>query len=159
MLKKCMALSVLLCFVAVITGCATIMHGPRQDVGISSSPAGAMVTIDGVTYGKTPVITNLKRNDNHIVKIELAGYEPYETTLTKKLDGWVWGNIVIGGLIGLAIDAISGSINRLTPEEIQATLAKNGGSASLLKDDMLCVAVVLKSDPNWEKIGELKRVQ
>jgi len=156
MFKQLMCLGVLLGFVTSLTGCASIMHGTSQEVGISSAPTGASVSINGVDYGKTPLVAKLKRKDNHVIKIELAGYEPYETTLTRKVSGWVWGNIVFGGLIGLVVDAMTGGIYKLTPEQVEAALTKQG-MAFLSKDDTLCVAVVLKPDPSWEKIGSLKR--
>lgn len=139
-----------------VSGCATIVHGSRQGVGISSSPVGASVTIDNQAMGKTPIVAELKRKHNHIVKIEMTGYEPFETTITHKVSGWVWGNIAFGGLIGLAVDAITGGLYNLTPEQISAALSK--GHAKMTVDkDKLYMAVVLKVDPKWKKIGTLKR--
>ena len=157
MCRKFISIVVLLCFITSISGCATIMHGTKQKVGISSTPSGASVNVDGVSYGKTPVAANLDRNDDHIVVIKMDGYEPYETMLTKKVSGWVWGNILIGGLIGLAVDALSGGLYKLTPEQVEATLAKKGMS-HLYKEDTLYVTVVLKPESTWQKIGSLKPV-
>ena len=138
----------------LIAGCATIMHGTKQEVGVSSSPTNAKVTVDNMPLGNTPVIANLKRGENHLVKIELEAYAPYETTLTTKVSGWVWGNIVFGGLIGLAVDAISGGLYALTPEQISATLSKQTATT---KGGVLEVFVVLKPDAGWKKIGQLTR--
>ena len=140
-----------------LVGCASIMHGTSQQIGIGSTPSGAKVTVGGQSFGTTPTIANLKRGDNHIVKIEMEGYLPYETTLTKKVSGWVWGNIVFGGLIGLAVDAISGGLYNLSPEQIQATLAKEGSAQIQLKDDSLYVFVTLDPDPSWTKVGQMAR--
>lgn len=141
-----------------ISGCATIIHGSTQPVGLSSSPTGAIVYVDGAKLGSTPVNLELKRNANHVVKFELDGYAPFEATLTRGLSGWVWGNIVFGGLIGLAVDAVSGSLYKLTPEQLQAELRTNGVS-TLETGDKLVLAVVLKANPKWEKIGELEAIQ
>ena len=86
------------------------MHGTSQDLGISSSPTNATVMIDNVDAGKTPLVGKLSRKDNHIIKIQLGGYQPFEGTVTRKVSGWVWGNILFGGVIGLAVDAISGGL-------------------------------------------------
>jgi hypothetical protein len=139
-----------------LTGCATIMHGAHQDVGISSSPTNASVAVDQKPVGHTPVIASLGRGDNHIVRIEFVGYQPYEATLTKKVSGWVWGNIVFGGLIGLAVDAISGGLYNLTPEQINGTLAHQLGSTTITKDGIY-VVLVQYADPNWTQIGTLRR--
>ena len=90
------------------------------------------------------------------VRIELAGYKPYETTLTRKVSGWVWGNIVFGGLIGLAVDAISGGLYNLTPEQVSGTLLANSSKVAPLHDG-LYVVVVLKPQPEWRKVAQLQR--
>ncbi len=114
------------------------MQGTTQKIGISSNPSGARVTINGNQLGSTPLFTDLKRGDNHIVKIELDGYQPYEMTITKKISGWVWGNIVFGGLIGLAVDAISGGIYKLTPEQVMAELRRQNAE-KYYKNDRLYI--------------------
>ena len=86
-----------------LSACATIIHGMRQEVGISSSPTGAEVWVDNVKMGETPVVAKLRRKDTHTVKLLMPGYQAYETTITRSVSGWVWGNIAIGGLLGLGI--------------------------------------------------------
>lgn len=137
-------------------GCASIMHGTTQDIGISSSPTNARVSVDNAPLGNTPVVAKLSRGDNHIVKIELEGYAPFEATLTKKVSGWVWGNIVFGGLIGLAVDAITGGLYNLTPEQIAGQMAKQGGSLEQ-NEEGIYVVLVRDVDPSWQRIGTLKR--
>ena len=144
-------------FIMALIGCASIMHGTSQEVGISSTPSGAKVSVSSQSFGTTPVIVNLKRKNNHIIKIELEGYLPYETTLTKKVSGWVWGNIVLGGLIGLAVDAISGGLYTLSPEQIQAELSKDGNAYFKLTDNVLCVFATLNPDPSWTKVGQMAK--
>jgi len=114
------------------TACATIMHGSRQDVSIASVPSGASVTINGQERGKTPVAVELPRKDKHLLKIELPGYLPFESYLVRRVSGWVWGNLVFGGIPGLAIDAITGGLYNVKPEEVTATLtaAKAAGSSA-----------------------------
>ena len=135
--------------------CASIIHGTHQDVGISSDPTGASVTVDGHLEGKTPYVASLRRKDNHVVRIELPGYKPFETTVTRSVSGWVWGNIVFGGLIGLAVDAISGGLYKLTPEQVSATLLAKSASVTTTPDG-LYLAVVLSPAPGWEKVGQLR---
>ena len=89
--------------------------------------------------GQTPVAPDLKRMDKHIVRIELDGYEPYEFMIDRRVSGWVAGNILFGGLIGVAIDAATGSMYRLDPSEVDviledATIAGNLDSLDLVTD-------------------------
>ena len=141
--------------VALAASCASIMHGVHQEVGISSTPTNATVTVDNKPLGNTPVIANLKRGDNHIVKIELAGYMPFEATLTRKVSGWVWGNVLFGGLIGLGVDALTGGLYNLTPDQISGQLAHQGASATVTKDGIY-VVLVTKANPSWQKVGMLQ---
>ena len=144
--------------VVSLTGCCSIIHGTRQDVGISSAPTGAMVKIDNVSSGNTPVVAKLTRKDNHFVRVELSGYQPFDMTLTRSVSGWVWGNIVFGGLIGLAVDAIDGAFYNLSPEQVSATLAANHASVSKTGDGIYLFAV-LKPEPGWVKVGQLQATQ
>ena len=156
--KKVTSTIVAIVFMVIFSGCATIMQGTTQSIGIGSVPTSAIVTINNVEKGRTPVVVELKRKEHHIVKIEMPGYLPYETTFTRSTSGWVWGNIVFGGLIGLAVDAMAGGMYKLTPTEIDAVLTKEGANA-LYRKDSLYIAVVLTPDPAWEKIGQLQAVK
>lgn len=140
---------------ASLSGCASIMHGSNQPVGISSSPTGAQVFVDNQPMGITPVTATLSRKDHHTVRVEMAGYAPYEMKLTRGTSGWVWGNLVFGGLPGLAIDAITGALYKLTPTDVSATLTR---PTATLSDQGLMIAVVLSADPSWEKVGQMQPV-
>lgn len=90
------------------SGCATILHGSKEQVSISSNPAEVTVTVDSQELGKTPLLVKLPRKENHMVKVNLSGYMPYEFVIQRKVDALVVGNILFGGLIGLGVDAITG---------------------------------------------------
>ncbi len=147
-------------FVPILTvavGCATIIHGSSQDVAIASQPTGADVTVDGRAFGRTPVTANLRRKDIHSVKIVLAGYQPFEMNLTRHVSGWVWGNILFGGLIGLAVDAITGGLYEIKPDQVMAQLGKSQGMA-VMGPDRILVLLVATPDSSWIRIGTLERV-
>lgn len=145
-------------FLLLTLSCGTIMHGTTQEIGISSNPSSAKVTLNGQSYGTTPIILDLKRAKTYMVKIELAGYHTYETTLTREISGWVWGNIVFGGLIGLVIDASAGGMYRLSPEQINADL-KSSQANVIKNDDGILIAVVMEADSSWEKVGTLNAME
>ena len=140
--------------IGVILGCATIMHGTSQGIGIQSRPTGAAVIIDNTEFGETPIVAKLSRKKDHIIQVKLQGYEPFEATITRSTSGWVWGNIVFGGLIGLAVDAITGGLYKLKPGQIDAGLVGGSSSDSMNGSDII-IAVVLNPDPTWEKVGNL----
>ncbi|GAB4230165.1 MAG: hypothetical protein Tsb0021_08170 [Chlamydiales bacterium] len=150
-------LSLTMALMTSLTGCATLMHGSMQSVGISSNPSNASVWVDKAYAGQTPMIAQLSRKKDHVVRIELEGYYPYEAAFSRKLSHWVFGNVVFGGIIGLAIDAVTGSIYMLTPDQIQAELRANNICYSKRSQDSF-IAVVLEPDPSWKKIGNLEAI-
>jgi len=157
-----LALSIIL----ISTGCASIVHGPLQPISIVSQPTGAQITIDGKGYGITPQTVMLRRmgrlkgepseKQYYNLSIELEGYMPYELKLKREMDGWFVGNILLGGLIGIIIDAANGSMYKLSPDQVVSTLAMQT-AINNKNDDGVFIAVALNVDPSWEKIGELKR--
>jgi uncharacterized protein YceK len=138
----------------LFSSCASIISGSKQNINFNSTPSGATVWVDDVNLGVTPVIAQLERiKKNQKVKIELQGYKPYELILNRKTNGWIWGNILFGGIIGIIIDASSGAMYRLTPDQIEAQLAN--GVVMNRKNDTY-IGVVMTADANWEKIGNLE---
>lgn len=154
MFNKISKLAMTLASLSMLTSCATIMHGSRQNIGISSNPSLANVWVDGAFVGNTPLIVNLTRRDNHYVHIELEGYQPFDAVFTRHVSGWVFGNVVFGGVIGLAVDAITGGIYCLTPDQVQAEL-RNGSVVMSKQSDDSYIAIVMQPDPSWKKVGNL----
>src|SRR4051794_32244736 len=139
-----------------LTGCATIIHGTKQEVGISSTPTGATVMIDNNDVGVTPVVSKLSRKHNHVVRIQMAGYQPFETNLTHSVSGWVWGNLAFGGLIGLVVDASSGGIYKLSPEQVEGALQSGHASATKTAEGIYVFAV-LTPQSDWVEVAQLQR--
>ncbi len=145
-----------LALVFLMSSCATIVSGSKQRVQFSSNPNAATLFIDEVEVGKTPFEIKLARKSEHTVWLKLDGYQTYETKLTKKFNAWYLGNILLGGLIGIIIDPITGAMYNLSPSEINAQI--NKGTAFRTSGKNIYIAVALNSDPNWIKIGQLRRL-
>lgn len=128
MTVTCLALGVVLVFI----GCASLLGGgTKQDVQISSSPAEAKVKVERsgvagriqpVWEGSTPATVTLKRKYEYLVTVSLDGYQPTEVALEHGTNGWVWGNLICGGLIGLIIDFSNGAAKKLVPGEVNVQL-------------------------------------
>lgn len=111
-------------------GCASIMHGSKQEIMFKTTPAGANVTVTdamGTTHGscQTPCSIKLKRKGTYKADIAKAGYAPVNIVLERKSDGWIWGNILFGGIIGLIIDFSNGAAYKLEPSDVMTTLSAN----------------------------------
>lgn len=157
MVKKYLNCLTSLTLLSTLTSCATLVHGSHQAISIASNPNNAYIWIDRQYMGVTPMVVGMTRNDNHIVRIELEGYQPYEVIFSKGISGWIFGNVVFGGVIGVAIDAFTGAMYKLTPDQIQANLCANQMMYSKNSHESY-VFVVLKPDLSWEKIGNLVAV-
>lgn len=126
-----------------LIGCAAIIHGSIQKVPVSSSPAGATVTVNG-QQTNTPGVLALERNQKEYTLVfEKKGYKTVQVKLVRSVDGWVWGNIIFGGLIGLAVDFGTGSAYKLSPEAVNVVLAEQGSSIKRLPGQDILVFVIL----------------
>ena len=112
--------------VHAISGCATITRGTTDVLVIESEPSGATVTTSTGLSGKTPTSFKVSRKGGFVVKIEKEGYEPVEVQVNSKVAGsgaaGMAGNIILGGLIGAAVDAGTGATLDLMPNPIKVKL-------------------------------------
>lgn len=110
-------------------GCASIMKGTKQSVTISSSPAQAKVVVKtasgSMTFfeGATPATVQLPKKNEYIVTVSLPGYKDATANITNEgIEGWFWGNILCGGIIGIIVDATNGAMKKLGPDQISVEL-------------------------------------
>ena len=111
----------------LFSGCAYILSTDSQDISISSSPAGAQVTIKTtggieVFTGTTPAQAHLKRKNEYIIEVTLDGHTPKKIHLTQSINPATFWNLLGGGIPGWIIDGVSGAIWKLEPETITITL-------------------------------------
>lgn len=107
-----------------LSSCASMIHGSHQKVGITSRPPGAGVRINGMESGITPMTAELSRKCSHRVEVYLKDYKPCEVVLEPEFNYTAMGNILGGGLIGMAVDGSTGAGNTLKPEAVDAELRK-----------------------------------
>ena len=136
----------------LFSGCATIAHGPLQKFVVTAEPKIASVYVDGKLYGQSPIVIRMSRRKNHLLEIKLEGYQTYQLNLKRKLDGWAFGNLFTGGIPGIAIDLLTGSIFKLTPKDIYPTLQAGKLHTG---NESIAVLVTMQPEEGWEKIGEL----
>ena len=88
------------------TGCATMAHGSRQSVIVTSEPPGARVTVLTAAPGAAPVVRSipgvtpitleLTRRDPHIViRFDSTGCAPVDVVVKRAVSGWVAGNLIV----------------------------------------------------------------
>jgi hypothetical protein len=116
MVKKVSALVVLLGLAWGLSGCATLTKGTTQPIAISSEPAGADCTLSrrGQSLGKvkTPGSITVKRDGDPInVTCSKDGYEEATAVMNSRVESAIYGNLLVGGVIGVMVDASSGASN------------------------------------------------
>lgn len=137
MIRKLFAVSMVFCLVIILAGCATIIHGRMQQVSVATTPSGAFVTATGGQQITTPGVLTLDRGvPAHILHVEKQGYEPIDIKLKRGFDGWLLGNILIGGIPGIIIDFVSGSAYAIYPSQVDTVLKAKGISMNMKNLDM-----------------------
>ena len=154
-MKKLFITSMLTAVCIMASGCASIVDGGRKSVKIDSTPTGAKVTVfnangtmvDSVT---TPAKIKLERSQGYFkgqdykLVFEAPGFYPGEAHIEHKIDGWYFGNILFGGLVGfLAVDPLTGAMYTLSPRDLNYTLV----SSSLNLSPEEVKAAQLKANP------------
>ena len=118
--------------VLAVTACATVTKGTEDTVVFNSKPPGASVAFKEVS-GRinqagctTPCTLEINRKFTYSVEMSKEGYETSVQMLEPKLstDGaaGMAGNVLLGGVIGAAVDASTGAMNDLKPNPMEVTL-------------------------------------
>jgi hypothetical protein len=93
---------------------------------VESEPTGARVTLSNGLTGTTPATFTLRRKGEYVVTIAKDGYETVTVNVTHKIVGagsaGMAGNILLGGIIGAAVDASSGAMYDLVPNPVKVNL-------------------------------------
>jgi hypothetical protein len=94
-----------------LCGCATIISGTTQDIGVSSVPPGATVIAElgGHRAVRPAKLTPRCKEAPYRLTFPLEGYRPYNVTISAGTNGWIFGNLVLGGIIGILVDSVDRS--------------------------------------------------
>lgn len=112
-----------------LAGCASVTRGSSTAWEIATSPPGAEVkTTNGMQCKSTPCSIKMKRRSDFVATVTKEGYKPVEVQVTHKIGNGggmgMAGNVLVGGLIGAAVDGASGAMFDLTPNPVSLSLEK-----------------------------------
>ena len=122
-----------LAFASGAAACASVTSGTSQTLGLDTVPPGADCTLtrNGMFVGRvnpTPgTVTVHRARDDITVACTLDGFQIGTFVNKAGLEGATFGNIIAGGLVGIAIDEASGA-NRKYDAAMRITLASNVAS-------------------------------
>jgi hypothetical protein len=108
--------------------CATVIRGTNTDFKAASTPPGASVTTStGFQCSPTPcVIRGMARKEAFDATFKLSGYKPLTRHVQSLVQGGgaagAAGNVIAGGVIGIAVDATDGAMDDLVPNPLAVTL-------------------------------------
>lgn len=121
---------------AALCGCASATRGTTEQISITSTPPGAQADVKGLenpTICVTPCVVQVKRNADVTVNVTKEGYEPAVVPLTKEVAGsgaaGFAGNVLVGGLVGMGVDAATGAAMDHKPNPVAVTLRPSGRAA------------------------------
>jgi hypothetical protein len=155
--------SILACAVASLatSGCATIVAKSSQTITVTSVPDAASVNIvnkggTAVHSGTTPITVTLKKGrgyfkpESYTIRFAKDGYQAREVTVRGEVNGWYFGNVIFGGLIGLlAVDPATGAMYTLKPDAVGATL--DSLKVSLTDNGQSLTVILLASVPQTQQ--------
>jgi hypothetical protein len=114
--------------VGLASGCATITRGTTEAFTVETEPSGAHVSTSlGLSCDATPcVLPKISREAEFTVTITKPGYKTTTHNVTHQTAGGgsagMAGNVLLGGIIGAAVDANNGATQELVPNPLRVTL-------------------------------------
>ena len=114
--------------VLTAAGCASISRGTTNQVQIMSNPPQAEVRLSNGMICVTPCTLTIGRKDEFVATVSKQGFETREVAVKTRassegVGAGVLGNmLVVGGLVGVVVDASSGAMLEHCPNPLAVNL-------------------------------------
>jgi hypothetical protein len=89
----------------LVSSCATIINGSKQNINIQSLTSDSKIFVDDKELGKDKVSIHLKRAKNHTIAIKKEGYETKHIQLRKEI---VPGKLISDSLLAYLLLGLTG---------------------------------------------------
>ena len=122
-----------------MVGCATVTTGTSQTITIDTVPSGAVCRmmredhVVGVVNPTPGSVAVSKDKDTIAVSCEKDEYLTADEELDAEFQGATLGNVLLGGVIGVVVDASSGAANKY-PDSITIALTPARFETEELRD-------------------------
>ena len=102
---------------AMFTSCATIVSGGSPKITIDGNSAEPVtITTEKQVYTNVTLPYKVKVNrhklDGQRIQIQSATKRYNDVVLSKSVNGWAFGNILLGGIIGWGVDLGSNCVSK-----------------------------------------------
>jgi len=116
-----------------LSGCASVIKGSSQTIAIATPPTSGANCVLTSKEGSWPVVTpgvvKVERSkEDIIIRCTKPGWQDAMDTIPSNFEGWTVGNLLIGGVIGVGIDAATGAINEY-PHAYNVAMIPAAGNA------------------------------
>jgi len=150
--------AIMMASVFLFSSCASIISKSTYPLSINSNPSNAKVSITDkknqeIYLGNTPANVKLKAGAGFFskaeyqVKFSSPGYDERIVPITFGIDGWYFGNLFLGGFLGmLIIDPATGAMWKIETEFLNETLSKSTASI----DPEMKIMNIDEIPENWE---------
>ncbi len=112
-----------------VAACATVTRGTTNQIQIRSEPAGAQVTTSLAHNCTTPCTISVNRREEFAITFSLPGYREQRVEVKTQVAGagaaGFVGNVIVGGVVGMGVDAVTGSTLEHTPNPVVVTLQRD----------------------------------
>jgi hypothetical protein len=102
-----------------LPGCASIVSNNNSGTYIETDPEKARCELHGQDFTRVVETPNSVMLPSSAAPVTIAckasGYKNTTAMLDTKLDGWIFGNLLFGGIIGVAVDAARGAGQKFPP--------------------------------------------
>ena len=109
-----------------LSGCATITRGTADQIQIVSTHDGAKATTSNGQNCITPCMLLVGRKDVFTVHYEKEGFVPQDVEVKTQTGGYgaagLAGNVILGGVVGIGADIVTGASLDHVPNPVSVTL-------------------------------------
>lgn len=121
---RCFVLAFAVLSAVIFSGCASICSKSQYPVTVTTNAPDADILIRNsdsgmiVQSGKSPLAVTLPASKSFFTpasyqcEVKSKDKKQYRT-LSASIDPWFFGNFILGGIIGMAIDGASGAVYKL----------------------------------------------
>lgn len=124
----------------ILSSCASILSKSTYPFTLNTNPSGVNVKIKDnkgmeIYNGTSPATVNLKASNgffkkaSYTVHISEEGYKEQTLPINFKIDGWYFGNLLLGGVVGmLIVDPATGAMYKIEEEYMNINLSQSNTS-------------------------------
>ena len=146
-----------------LSACASVTRGTTETVKVYASPDGAQIaTSIGLTCNTSPCMLEVSRKTEFSVTVSKEGYQKQTIHVTTAVApggvAGLAGNVLIGGVIGVGIDSVSGATLDHSPNPVLVELVPlNPKNPETPKGDLSQVREQIKSKQRTQEDAAMRK--